>query len=263
MSELAASPVPFRTLYAPAGTVGMGNGAVGSSLGFHVGVGVGGVATDMIDFLTFVGGTSEDVTIGGLTVSRIVPLKHPYFPAMVAVGARAEGTGRGIDAEPGWTDWRILVDFAVIPYAFGGDTPYLTVRRNYGASAITLPGRAYAVSGTPLNHDVAVMVPEVSYNVTKYNVPTMDDSVYKTLAGKVNSDVFLGYAAETVRFDGVQDEISQTIAFTTNRTVSLAVAWRPRSWNQILLPSGVWATPVNVSDGSKMYTPAPFAPLMY
>lgn len=262
MADLTASPVPVQTLYKPAGTIGGDERGHGASLGFHVGEGVGGTAMDVIAFITFLGGTSETTTVGSTTVERIVPLKHPYLPAMVAQGYRATAIGTALSVAPGWSDWVVEVDFALVPYSFTGDQPYLTIRRKYGASAITLPGRAYAISGVPLNHDVAVMIPEVIYSATAYNVPSMDDTVYKTLAGKVNSDTFLGYAPETVRFDGVEDEIVMTIGFTQNRTVSLALAWRPRSWNQVLLPSGVWGTPLNISDGTKLYTPAPFAPLL-
>lgn len=253
MADLTASPVPVQTLYKPAGTVGGDERGWGGSLGFHVGSGAGGQPMDMITFLQFVGGTSETITVGSTTYERIVPLKHPYFPAMVAVGARAQGIGTALAVAPGWSDWVVEVDFAVVPYSFGGDQPYLTIRRKYGASAITLPGRAYAISGVPLNHDVAVMIPEVVYSVTAYNVPSMDDTVFKTLVGKVNSTTFLGYTPETVRFDGIEDEIVMTIGFTQNRTVSMAITWRPRSWNEVLLPSGVWAAPINIADGTKLY----------
>ena len=262
MANLADCPVPYRTLY-HGGSIGIDEAGAGAAMGFHLGVDVpGGSATDVLDFLTFLGGTPETVTVGGVVTERLVPLKHPYLTSMVAMRARAEKTGKGIAAPPGWTDWKVHVDFALVPYLFGGDTPYLTLRRRYGASAITQPGRAYAVGGTPLNHDIAVVIPEILYSATKYNVPTLDDSVFKVLSGKVNAATFLGFAAETVRFDGVEDEINTNIGMVTNRTVSLSLAWRPRSWNEILLPTGVWAAPINISDGSKMYATGDFSLLL-
>lgn len=264
MAFIAESPCPYKILTGqPSGTIGGDEGGWGETVGFWVGEGVGGEASDLLPFLQFVGGTPETITVGGVTTERIVPLRDPYFPDMVAQRVRVDRTGRGIATTPGWTDAKVWVDFALVPYDFAGDQPYLTLRRRYGASAITLPGQAYAVSSVRLNHDVAIAMPEILYSATAYNVPSRDDSVYKVLMGKVNSDVFLGFDAETVRFDGVEDEIVKTIAFTTNRTVSLSLAWRPRSWNQVLLPSGVWATPLNVNDGSKLYTPAVFAPLLF
>ncbi len=266
MANLADFTRPYRILHNPGGTLGGDERGVGGSLGFHLGANVpggGGLATDVLDFITFLGGAVETVVIGGVAVERIVPLRHPYLPDMVALSYRAERTGKPIAAIPGWADWKVFVEFGTVPFAFGGDTPYLTIRRRYGASAITQPGKAYAISGVPLEHDVAVVIPEILYSATKYNVPTMDDSVYKTLAGKVNDATFLGYAAETVRFDGVEDEINVTVGFVTTRTVSLSLAWRPRSWNEVLLPSGVWAAPLNINDGSKMYAAGDFSLLLY
>lgn len=264
MADLADSPVNYRILYHEGGEGGADASGVGSSLAFHVGAGAGGSPPDLTPFLQFVGGTAETVTIGGVEVERIVPLTHPYFPGMVAQSVRWRKTGRPLTVAPGWTDWKVFVDFAVVPYAFAGDQPYLTLNRDYGASSITLPGRAYAVGGVFLNHDVARNVPEIVYRATKYNVPTLDDSVYRALSGKVNDATFLGYAAGTVRFDGVQDQIVQTIAFTLNRTVSLALACRPSlSWNSIVLPTGAVGDPVNVDDGTGLYETADFAALLY
>jgi hypothetical protein len=253
MAVITDSPCPVKTLFREGGEGAGDVSGWGASVAFHIGEGVGGAAADLLPFLTFVGGTTETVTIGGVSVERIVPLRHPFYPQMVAQAVRWRRAGKPIDTEPGSTDHKVLVDFALVPYEFGGDQPYMTIRRRYGASAITLPGQAFAVSGTKLNHDVARVIPEVLYSFTRYNVPTMDDSVFKTLAGKVNNATFLGCAAGTVRFDGVEDEINTNIGFVTNRTVSLALAWRPRSWNEILLPSGAWASPVNINDGLGIY----------
>jgi len=182
---------------------------------------------------------------------------------MVARGVRSQGTGRGIDALPGWTDAKVMVEFGTVPYGFGGDTPFLTLRHEIGASGITMPGRAYAVSGVPLEHDIAISMAEIHFSITLYQVPTVNLDVYAALAANVNNATFLGRPAETVRFDGLQSEFSQTITFTTTHTVTLKFAFRPRSWNQIMLPSGVWATPLNVNDGSKAYTPSDLSPLLY
>ena len=45
-------------------------------------------------------------------------------------------------------------------------------------------------------------------------------------------------------------------------TVTLSLAWRPRSWNHVLLPSGVWARPTNVNDGLPIYEPDDFNALL-
>jgi hypothetical protein len=253
MAHILDSPVAVKTLFREGGEGAGDASGWGASIAFHIGEGVGGNAHDLLPFLQFIGGTSETVTIGGVSVERIVPLVHPFWPGMVARAARWRRSGRAIDTEPGATGHVVTVDFAPVPYTFTGDQPYMTVRRRYGASAITLPGRAFAVSSVPLEHDVARVIPEVIYSATQYNVPTLDDSVFTTLVGKLNAATFLGYAAETVRFDGVEDEINTTIAFTVNRTVSLSLAWRPVSWNKILLPSGVWSKPINISDGLGIY----------
>jgi hypothetical protein len=263
MSDLADSPVPYRVLY-QGGSIGLDTGGAGGSLGFHIGAGVpGGTPGDILDFLTFVGGTTESYVSGGVTASRIVPLQHPFIPQMMARSVRTEGTGRPLLTVPGWTDWKVWIDFALVPFEFGGgDQPYMTLSRNIGATAITMPGQAFAVGGVKLNHDVARVLPEIVYNVTHHQVPTQDDSVFVSLAGKINNAAFLGFAAKTVRFDGVQDQLSQTIAFTTTYSISLTLTWRPRSWNAILLPNGIWAEPTNINDGLGIYELGDFSLLL-
>jgi|GEM_PF-3846186 len=262
MALILDSPVSVRTLFREGGEGSGDASGMGASVAFHVGVGVGGAAIDLIPFLQFLGGAPETVTIGGVVVERVVPLRHPYFTDMVAVAARWRRAGKPIDVAPGATDWKVTVDFALVPYPFDGSTPHFTLRRRYGASAITLPGQAFAVGGVKLNHDVARVIPEILYSATAYNVPTMDDSVYRTLAGKVNAGTFLGAAPGTVRFDGVEDEITTTIGLVHNRTVTLSLAFRPRSWNEILLPSGVWAAPLNINDGIGIHETGNFNQLL-
>ena len=220
MAELTASPVPYHILTNPRWQIGGDAGGYGASLTFRVGAGVpGGSQADIFTFIDFVGGVEEFVTIGGVDTTRVVPLRHPFLPGMVAVALRAEGTGRPSVDAPGSTDAKIHVDFAVVPYGFDGSTPHMTLNRDYGAEAITLPGQAYAVGGTRLNHDVAVVMPIQHYTVTHYNVPTLDDSLFATLVGKVNNATFLDRAAGTWLFGGVRDQITRTIGGTLNRTV--------------------------------------------
>lgn len=273
MALLANSPVPVRILADPRWEVGMDPGGVGGAMGFHVGAGVAavpgdpgvraGLPSDIYTFLDFIGGTTEAVTIGGVVVQRIVPLRHPYLTNMVAQRVRAVGTGQPLDGAPGSTDAKVMVDFGVPPYPFAGDTPYSVLRHRGDATAITRPGRAYAVGGVFLNHDIATSLPGILFSFTLYQVPTLNIDLYTSLCGKVNDAVFLGRAAGTVRFDSFEDEIATTIAFTQTQTVSLALAWRPRPWNEVLLPNGVWAEPVNVNDGSKLHAPADLSSLLY
>jgi hypothetical protein len=256
MAFISGSPVPVVTLFKEGGEGAGDASGMGASVAFAVGESVGGAAIDLIPFLEFLGGTLETVTIGGTVVERVVPLRHPYFTDMVAVAARWRRSGKAIDVAPGATDWRIWVDFALVPYQFDGSTPYSVLRRNTSASAITMPGRAFAVSGVKLEHDVARVLPEIAFSATQYNVPTLANTAFTTLVGTVNSLTFLGLAPGTVFFNGVQDEIATTIGLVQNRTVTLSLTWRPVSWQQILLPTGVWAAPININDGLGIYPTA-------
>lgn len=256
MAILADFPYPVEVLKDPRWSIGMDEQGAGASLTFHVGANVPGGLGDpshVIPFLEFIGGTEETVVVGGVATTRVVPLVHPYLPGMVAVRVRAEGVGKPTTAAPYSTDSRITVDFAVPSYSFGGDAPYSSRRRRIGSSSITLPGQALAVSGVKLNHDVAKHVPEIIYSWTFFNLPTQSDDLFVTLAGKLNSSTFLGRAPKTVRFDGVEDEETTLITFQKAYTVTIALAWRPISWNAVLLPTGVWDEPVNISDGTGIY----------
>lgn len=266
MAFLADFPYPVTILNDPRWEIGGDQGGWGGSMAFHVGAGVtggGGSPDHIYPFVTFVGGQVETVSIGGVLVERIVPLRHPYLPWMVATRVRAVGTGQTLPGAPGSTDAKVMVDFEIPLYGFGGDTPYSVLRHRGDATAITLPGRAYAVSGVPLQHDVAISMPGILFSFTLYQVPTLNIDLYTSLCGKVNNATFLGRDAGTVRFDTFEDEISTTIGGVQTKSVSLALAWRPRPWNQVLLPNGSWSEPLNVNDGSKIHTTADFSSLLY
>lgn len=72
---------------------------------------------------------------------------------------------------------------------------------------------------------------------------------------------FLGWSAGTVRFDGAEAEIAQTISYQNTYTRTLSCTFRPRPWNEILRPDGVWEAPVNRDSGDYLYRAADLSPL--
>lgn len=256
MSELSSSPVPWKPLYKPAGVIDLGPGGRGSSLAFHVGVNVGGAPLDVLAFLQHIDGTPETVVLpGGITVERIVPLIHPYIPQMLARHVRAEGTGRPIAVAPGYEDWKVTVDFESTLFGLGGDQPFLTINRNYGGNFVTRPGTAYVgfTNGIRLRQDVGVFLPEVSYQVTLYQVPAVNDALICGLTGKVNLTEFLGRPPGTVRFDGLQTSYTQSTWNQVTFTVAFAFSFRLVPWSDVVFPDGTTDTAVNVDTGDPIY----------
>ncbi len=225
-------------------------------MAFHV------LWTDRFAFAKTVAGTVE----GTGPIRRIVPLRYPDSINLIAQRLTIEGVGRPVSAVQPYTAAKITVYFEFVPWLIQGNSnPFLAIRLKFGGNYVTMPGTAFkfASDSTPIKQDMGVFVPEVGYNITIYQGPTLDDATITSLVGKINSTIFLNNPVKTMRFDGADADYSMTFDGQQQFTKQFAFTYRAKPWGQILRPDGVWEEAVNVTDGSLAYETAELKPLLY
>src|SRR4051812_40480689 len=88
--------------------LGVPGQAVGSTLTW-----TGIPEADIVPFLNLVCGTPEVITLLGITVSRIVPLRHPLFDWMTAVSFECEALPIYDGTSDLWPIYKVSVEFRV------------------------------------------------------------------------------------------------------------------------------------------------------
>lgn len=205
-------------------------------------------------FLTAVGGLEETISYpGGITVSRVVPLKFPSDdPELDSLyAADCDVEGRGMPSEhptEGITYSHALarVFFRSEPfYQMGGDYPLVSYQFGGGADFITRPGSAYRFpsDSLKLNQDVGVLVPWRDFSITFHNVETPDEELYDSLAGRVNSVPFtlpngMTYAAGLIQYLAPAGGFTRTIGNVTSWTITHRFKLRYIPHNEIMRPDG-------------------------
>jgi hypothetical protein len=190
---------------------------------------------------------------GGATGSRIVPLQHPKYQDAYAESVTAsplpgsccsliettEGTDEGIQY-PIW-DWYLgEVRFRTPKWGTEGDYPLITRTLDSGADIVTRPGSAYqfASDGLKLKQDVGVFVPTIDFSLAFHKLPALNESLYISLAGRVNSIAFYGCAAGTVQYVGphTQGERRTGNVVTWELVHKFKFRWIPH--NILMRPTG-------------------------
>jgi hypothetical protein len=227
------------------------------------------------DFLEVVGGTEEEITYpGGITVSRIVPLKFPsdspLFDSCYAVDCEMVGNGmpaphdtEGITYE--LADSRVYFRSEAW-YNFGDDRPLVSYSFGSGLDMVTRPGTTYVFPSDDLrlNQDAAVPVPWRDFAVTMHNLIQPDEVTYDALLGKVNSADFYSpngiiYPAGTVLYLGPSGGFTRTIGNITSWTITHRLKYRQVPHNMIMRPDGTdplsnggFEAPVRVGSSERM-----------
>lgn len=183
------------------------------------------------------------------TITRNVPMQHPWNKKLYAV--RISGEGLGAENSPTRSK---PYPYALVRVTFGTltwepedpSTPFLDIEIQGGGNYITLPGVpfTYATSGKPLEQDFGKMVGELAFSVTRYDVPDLDrfQAIANPLKTMVNSAALtIGnttYAAETVLFPTYSASRQNTGLGQRKHKVTLQLIQRDLNWNKVLAPSG-------------------------
>lgn len=217
-------------------------------------------------FLT-VGGLSKSLTIGPNSVTRLIPLIHPYldpswncyaddiriFTPEGAV-AGVDGTGGGIT----FSDYFIDVHFSTPPYFLElGDYPCCEFDGEPGEDRVTRPGSAYIFpsDGMRLSQAVGVPVKTLDFGITTHRLPAYDLDLYESLIGAVNITTFYGYSAGCVQYVGPKNRGQEIIAGQPVWTVTHMFKFRQIPHNAIMRPDGKdFEAPIE-DDGGTPPTP--------
>ena len=218
---------------------------------------------EMADFCQFAGGKPYTISISGIPTTRYIPLSHPQFSGLICKRVQARATGQW-DGTHNW-DWcRVTCEFQSVPYGMDGSTPFLTIETTGSSESITIPQTAYYFpsDNKRIRQDVAIAVPVVTYAITTYLVPTLDDALYKTLVGKVNDASFLGFAAGMMRFDTWRSALQMSATLASTYTTTLYFSFRPVEWNKFLRPDGTWEAAKKSVDNTYAYSSGDFSQLI-
>lgn len=190
-------------------------------------------------------GLNQTVSIMGTSVTRKVPLVHPDFTGIYAVGYDVTyryghltnyGTANAADENLAL----VTVQFESLPYAVSGDDPYLNVSVSPYDREIPVDSVSFAGGGTP-GYEVGRDATGLRYAVTVYNSPTVDRSVeafWWAQANKVNSDTFRDIAPGYVQFKGPQLDYRYLNDGTRVCNYTLTFDASPVKWNQAYNRSG-------------------------
>ncbi len=223
---------------------------------------------DLTAFTTTVGGLAQTVTVYGTSVSRLIPLVHPYIIGgnCYADSVRIYPPEGSIASYDGiaiaFTDYFADVHFITPTYPMtdsDGSNPTATLDLQGGSEMVTRPGAAYKMlsDGLRLNHDVGAPVQTVDFTITNHKLASLDTPTYLSLAGNVNSVTFFGQDPGTVLYKGPGVSGQFYIAGAPSFDCAHAFQFRSVPHNQIMRPDGGgFDTPVQVGDGSTRLIPS-------
>jgi hypothetical protein len=213
---------------------------------------------------TIAGVPATTISIGGASVTRLIPMAHPYEPNCYAYSLRivpAPGTvctrdslGQGFK----YADYFCDVKFRTPKYDFsgtGGDFPMVTVARQSGVDMVTRPGSAYRFpsDGTRLVHEVGVPVGTTQYSMTFHRLPALDNTLYDALRGCVNLTTFFGKDPGTMLFLGCSSSGELTLGGFASFEATLEFSHRTVPHNQVMRPDGAgFESPVEVGSGNPL-----------
>ena len=215
-------------------------------------------AFDLMDFCQFCGGVPRTYTVGGVTVTRLVPLSHPAAPRLLCSDIKSEYIGEFTPSNDPWIQqWshaKVSLKFKAVPYATDGSQPFMVINTRGGVEEYSLAGvRLQTAGGIPLQTDASLPVHTTIYSITIFQCPALGDNVVIPLQGKVNTGPMLMgsmmCAAGCVKFMDMQSEDSMTPDFQIKYTRTLSFGVRDVDWRMVLLPDGTWDFAVKPGGG--------------
>lgn len=206
---------------------------------------------DRTDFLNTVAGTVEIVGGFGGAVARVVPLRHPEYPNLLAVSARSKG--KGWDGDEGfWAFADITVMFETRPYDLSGQNAFLSRSGQGSVRGIPGPAANFLLGGVTPGFDPGEQIYGEEFSFTTHNLPTLPMSIYNTARNCVNSSAFFEYPPGTVLYNGPQYNQTQTIGGVTQWEVSHSFIYSKVPWNYYFASDGTLGV-LTRADGSLKY----------
>lgn len=216
---------------------------------------------DLAGALDVIDGLPETVVIGGASVTRNIPLQHPWFSNLYAVGYDYEAGGWENGNHYGF---RIHVQFETPDYPYTGQEPFVKISAQpSGRTSMVAAAGAAFTSGTP-GRDVAVIVPGMSYSMTVFdatNITAAVESAWASAQQSVNAGPFRGIAAGRVLYEGPAFEYTWKRDGTAVCTYTHKFNVSAEPWNSEYKRDGTLAN--MTVGGSDRYPSLDFASLFY
>lgn len=206
--------------------------------------------------LGVIGGTTETITCMGASVSRIVPLRHPAYPWLIADEVTAEdfgweAAGGGVPAE---TDTKITVVFKSPSWDMSGSQSFLEFVGQGSSRMIPAPQGAYQSGHQPGETTAGEQANGADFQLILHQVPSFNLGTLCALMNTTNNATFYGNPAGTVLFLGPSWQIQQQLGGVLSWRVGLGFkATDPnRPWNYGYLSDNTWGQ-ILKADGSLRY----------
>lgn len=264
MSHISDLPVMvppdpmYAILYKKPGQLSMVMGGAGGQLTWRVPDSI------IAQFLKVVGGLPEVIAVAGnppSTITRIVSLRHPLFPNLLASDVQATGVGFAANGNPTmgnwWKYWDVQVTFSTPQYQVDGSDPFLNIATRPSGRTIAMP--ASAATFTAGDHpviDPGVYVPGMTYEITINGLPSFSEAFWFGYFRTINSTTFRNFAPHTVLFNGPALNRTVTIGNVVRNNVTIPFEISALDWNYEAKASGALDT-MSV-NGSPWYTAVDF-----
>jgi hypothetical protein len=200
---------------------------------------------DLTLFLKALTGLPETFTLPGtppVSISRIVPLRSPYFPNVLAdqfdcksAGFRSaseRATAALLTGQAWWSTYFVTVIFKTPQYQVDGSEPFMTVESDPSGRTdpVTASGMQFPDASHP-TFDPGLWLPGENYRITLVGVPVPSRSIYLTYYGSVNSATWRGFPRGTVRYMAPSIRTTTTIGNVQSSTVCHHFETSTVDWN--------------------------------
>jgi hypothetical protein len=198
-------------------------------------------------------------SVWGGSISRRLPMEHPDIPGIYASRYSYTGQGR-TSASRLYQHYRVRIEYENLPYQIEGDTPFMSIAKDFGVRVITLPGRAITLStGGKLEQDQGMPIPLLNLLVTIYGAPSPPPAlIMDASAAPVNAfplylpgipPIAPGYAI----FNGEAEQVDLSYQGNVSKVVGYRFSVQGRlRWDQVIDPdTGGLAYPL-LPDGNRV-----------
>lgn len=253
-------PGDWKYLYDPAPTLEADGEAWTASLSFVT------PQYNVIPFVSLLSGVTESVPYSGGSVDRIVTLQHPLYNWLWSTSFSCEAFGEASQTSTALEDLhshaKINVDFRSTNYPTGGSEPYLTWETRGTSLYATIPGRKMKFTGGEvLGQDAGFFISQVSYVLTLYQAPQLNDEYINGFLNTVNNATFRGIPAGQLRFDTWGSSFEIIGGGGLRWTKQLVFTRQSHSWNQYYTSAGVLETALDPAS-NPTYPSSNFALLL-
>jgi hypothetical protein len=199
---------------------------------------------DTLAFVNAIFGGPEVVGGWGGSIVRVIPLRHPEFPALLATSFTSDTKGFTDNSQfiagpmTGFWQYRfITVNFKTRPFLLTGQDAFMTQARSPEQRQIPSGASNFKLNGNAPTFDPTDEINGESWTFTTHQLPSLDQDVYDKVRNCVNNGVFYGRPIGTVLYRG--PSISETVTVTGQLTYEVThnFSYSEVPWNKYYIGS--------------------------